>query len=689
MSKSVEDKDAEGKHNPTTSIPLPICATKAGEEASSTQMNGHDIELRTKQNSSESVGENQDQINGPLLTLVVTPASDKCPEDSNECHEKTTVLCGSSGVEEPEKAEDAENPHKVEGDEKRETWGGTIDFLLSIIGFAVDLANVWRFPYLCYRNGGGAFLIPYFAVLTLSALPLFFMELVLGQFHRQGPITIWRIVPLFKGVGYASCFMSYIVAFYYNIVIGWSFYYLFSSFTTSLPWMTCNNKWNTKNCWQLDWFNETTLLSNVTYNSSVSVSSTTEFFEREVLSIHHSNGIDDLGYIKWQLALCTLTTFTILYFSLWKGVKSSGKVVYVTATLPYIILSILLIRGVMLPGAGTGVRYFITPNTSRLGDPQVWIDAAVQIYFSVGAGFGVHIAYSSYNKFKHNCYRDCLITAVVNSFTSIFSGFVIFSYLGYMAFKTNKDISEVATEGPGLVFIVYPEAISTLPGSTAWSILFFLMLLTLGLDSAFGGLESPLTGLKDELRQFFRHKWSREIYTLIIVGSAYLFSLPCVTTGGMYVFKILDTFAAGTSILVAVLFQAIGVSWFYGVQQFCDDIELMLGFRPGLYWRICWKFVTPVLLMMIVISSIVTYEPLEYNSSDKRYIYPTFANVIGWLIAAASMAFIPGMAIQQICKIKGTLREKIALSISPVWEHEDIRQRKCVKRFEKKHWLSF
>ncbi|XP_036362843.1 sodium-dependent noradrenaline transporter [Octopus sinensis] len=618
-------------------------------------MNGNDIELKSKQPILEASGENSGS-NGPLFNPISKTGTDTyCPE--------ARTGCVSSDGEQTLIDKDVEKticsgPSHMQDTTKRETWGGTIDFLLSIIGFAVDLANVWRFPYLCYRNGGGAFLIPYFSVLLLLALPLFFMELVLGQFHRQGPITVWRMVPLFKGVGYASCFMSYIVAFYYNIVIGWSFFYLFNSFTASLPWMTCNNEWNTKDCWQLDWFNDTAPPENVTYNPNTSVSSTTEFFERETLSLHHSSGIDDLGYIKWQLALCTLSTFIILYFSLWKGVKSSGKVVYITATLPYIVLAILLIRGVMLPGAAKGVRYFITPNTSRLGDLQVWIDAAVQIYFSVGAGFGVHIAYASYNKFKHNCYRDCLITAVINSFTSIFSGFVIFSYLGYMAYKTNKNISEVATEGPGLVFIVYPEAISTLPGSTAWSILFFLMLLTLGLDSA-------------------------------VVGSAYLFSLPCVTTGGMYVFKILDTFAAGTSILVAVLFQAIGVSWLYGVRQLCDDIETMLGFRPGFYWRICWKFVTPVLLMIIVISSVVTYEPLEYISSQYHYIYPLHANVIGWLIAGASMAFIPAMAIYQMTKYEGTFKEKLALCISPEWEHSEIRRTKFVKRFETSHWTAF
>lgn len=120
---------------------------------------------------------------------------------------------------------------------------------------------------------------------------------------------------------------------------------------------------------------------------------------------------------------------------------------------------------------------------------KVWIDAAVQIFYSVGAGFGVHLAYASYNKFNNNCYRDCLFTACINSFTSIFSGIVIFCYLGYMSNKHNKSIEQVAVDGPGLVFEVYPEAIATLPGSVGWSIVFFIMLITLGMDSAVSKLK--------------------------------------------------------------------------------------------------------------------------------------------------------------------------------------------------------
>ncbi|XP_070204647.1 sodium-dependent dopamine transporter-like [Littorina saxatilis] len=571
----------------------------------------------------------------------------------------------------------------------RENWGNKMDFLLSVIGYAVDLANVWRFPYLCYKNGGGAFLVPYFSVLLLGAMPVFFMELSMGQFHRQGPLCVWKMAPMFKGIGMASCFMAYVVAFYYNVVIGWSFLYLFSSFSSApLPWTSCSNEWNSDRCWEGGWTDANNTPANRTYNKNTSLTSTLEFFERGVLSVHKSKGLDDLGQVRWQLVLCTLLTFCMLYFCLWKGVKTTGKVVYVTATMPYIILTILLVRGVTLPGAGDGIKFFITPHLDKLADPGVWIDAAIQIFFSVGAGFGTHIAYASYNKFHNNCQKDVIITVIVNSFTSIFSGFVIFSYLGYMSKRSDKDISVVATEGPGLVFNVYPEAIATLPGSNGWSIIFFFMLLTLGIDSAFGGLESILTGLHDELKGRFRFRYLREVLTLVVVSSAFLCSLPCLTEGGIYVFTILDTFAAGTSILFTVLCQVIAVSWFYGIDQFCKDVEKMTGSQPSMYWRICWKFICPILLLIIVISSIISYVPMAYTTADMTYVYPFYANVLGWCIACSSMLLIPGFAIYKIISTPGPLKERIALCISPVWEHEEIRQKKYIKRYHKEHWLS-
>ncbi|OWF50839.1 sodium-dependent noradrenaline transporter-like [Mizuhopecten yessoensis] len=568
-----------------------------------------------------------------------------------------------------------------------ENWGNKADYLLAVIGYSVDLSNVWRFPYLAYKNGGGAFIIPYFTVLLLGAIPVFMMELSMGQYTQEGPIRVWKMSPLFRGIGYASCLMAYIVAFYYNLVIGWSFYYLFSSFSSVLPWASCSHEFNSENCWQIDWDTNKTYL-NRTYDANTSVSSAFEFYERGMLGLHKSNGINDLGPVKWELALCVLLTFVILYFSLWKSVKSAGKVVWFTATIPYLILTILLIRGSLLPGAGDGIKYFVTPNVSRLGDVQVWIDAAVQIFFSIGAGFGTHIAYASYNKFHNNCFRDCLITAGVNSFTSIFSGFVVFTFLGYMAARQNKDINDVAQDGPGLVFIVYPEAIATLPGSTAWSIIFFFMLVTLGMDSAFGGLESPLTGLGNQFYRLIRFGWSREILTFIIVCTAFLFSLPCTTNGGMYVFKILDTFAAGTSILFTVLCQVIAVSWVYGVDQFCRDVKQMTGYTPGMYWRICWKFICPTFLLILVISSFLHYRPLIYKGGGGVYKYPGYANAIGWGVASSTMALIPLYAIYKLSTTEGSFKRRLALCISPTREHALIERTGVVRRFKKEHWIS-
>ncbi|MEE6465351.1 hypothetical protein FKM82_006530 [Ascaphus truei] len=330
--------------------------------------------------------------------------------------------------------------------EERETWSKKIDFLLSVIGFAVDLANVWRFPYLCYKNGGGAFLVPYLFFMVIAGMPLFYMELALGQFNREGAAGVWKICPIFKGVGFTVILISLYVGFFYNVIIAWALHYLFSSFTNDLPWIHCNNSWNSPNCSETR-YNNFSGQDSSAISDSYKVTPAAEYFERGVLHLHESRGIHDLGMPRWKLMSCLIVVIVLLYFSLWKGVKTSGKVVWITATMPYVVLTALLLRGVTLPGAMDGIKAYLSVDFLRLCEASVWIDAATQICFSLGVGFGVLIAFSSYNKFSNNCYRDAIITTSVNSLTSFFSGFVIFSFLGYMSKKHNVAIGDVAKDG--------------------------------------------------------------------------------------------------------------------------------------------------------------------------------------------------------------------------------------------------
>ncbi|XP_068117725.1 sodium-dependent noradrenaline transporter [Hyperolius riggenbachi] len=576
-----------------------------------------------------------------------------------------------------------ETSHKyeepIQEEEEREHWGKKIDFLLSVVGFSVDLANVWRFPYLCYKNGGGAFLIPYTLFLIIAGMPLFYMELALGQYNREGAATVWKICPCFKGVGYTVILIALYVGFYYNVIIAWSLYYLAASFTSALPWTTCDNMWNTKECTDPNRLN-LSFIGNGTQYSKYRSTPAAQFYEREVLHLHESKGIHDLGLPRWQLTLCLIAVLIVLFFSLWKGVKTSGKVVWITATLPYVVLFVLLIRGITLPGSFKGISAYLHIDLKRLKEPTVWIDAATQIFYSLGAGFGVLIAFASYNKFDNNCYRDALLTSTVNCVTSFISGFAIFSILGYMAEKNNVKIEDVATEGPGLVFIIYPEAISTLHGSTFWAIVFFLMLLTLGIDSAMGGMEAVITGLADDFSILKRH---RKLFTFAAAFVTFLCALLCITNGGIYVFTLLDTFAAGTSILFAVLIEAVGVSWFYGVDRFSDDIYRMLGFKPGLYWRLCWKFVSPAFLLFIVITSIVTYKPLSYDD----YQFPPWANRTGWGIAASSMILVPLYIIYKFFTVPGTFKQKLGYCFTPESEYHLVAEGD-IRQFKLQHWLT-
>ncbi|XP_023209766.1 sodium-dependent noradrenaline transporter-like [Centruroides sculpturatus] len=581
-----------------------------------------------------------------------------------------------------------ETDNKIEqnpNSEERITWNKKADFLLSIIGFAVDLANVWRFPYLCYKNGGGVFLIPYFLMLIFGAVPLFYMELALGQYNKQGPISIWKICPLFKGVGYCACLVSWYVSFYYNVIIGWTVYFIFASFSSDLPWIHCGNEWNTEKCrgdnfTQQNYSNLSVELIYLNKTSPVF-----EFFNRGLLELHLSTGLHDLGAPKWQLVMCVLVVFVILFFALFKGVKSSGKVVWVTATVPYFILTILLIRGLLLPGAGQGLVYYLNPDFSQLLRSQVWIDAAAQVFYSVGVGFGVHLTYASYNPFHNNCYKDCLWTTAANSFTSFYGGFVIFAYLGYISHKERVPITHVAKDGYGLIFQVYPEAIATLSGGPFWAVLFFTMLLTLGLDSAMGGLESVITGLKDEYAKYFvKWRYSRQIFTAGVLATSFCIAIINVTRGGGYMMYWFDTYAAGISLICSAFFEAVGIAWVYGLDRFCKNIEEMLGFQPGIYWRLCWKFISPTFLLTVITLSIINSPPLTYHG----YLFPTWAIALGWGFAFSSVSMVPLFAFIAFYRAPGnTCSDKLNYAITPESERGIENQKTERKRFRLKNWF--
>ncbi|OQV25860.1 Sodium-dependent dopamine transporter [Hypsibius exemplaris] len=562
-----------------------------------------------------------------------------------------------------------------------------MDFLLSIIGFAVDLAAVWRFPYYAFKNGGGTFLIPYFIMLIIGAVPLLYLELLIGQYHRQGPISVWtQIAPIFQGIGFCAAVVSFYTSFYYNNILAWSFFYLFASLTPELPWSSCQNQsWAGPNDWASPTCDSNDTIAHYGNASAKGLprSAAQDYFDFFVLGLNKDSGFDNIGWPRPQLVGCLALTYVVLFFALFKGVRSSGKVVWVTAIAPYCILLILFIRGIFLPGAVDGVQYYMTFDLKRLLEAQIWIDAAVQVFYSTGAGFGVHLALASYNKFHHNCRRDCLITVAANAAASIFSGFVVFAYLGYMSARQNVGIDHVAKNGPGLVFQVYPEAISTLPGAPFWSVLFFLMLLTLGLDSSMGGMESILTGICDYFKDFFqRTRHSRLVLTATICLLSFCVGLVNCTPSGIYTFQWFDTFAAGVSLLFVAFFEAIAVAWFYGIEQFSVDITEMLGAPPGLFWRLCWKFFSPLFLLTAIVAAAITFPTLKYDS----YMYPQWATTAGWVFSLSTTILIPIVAIIQMAKSKGTLSQKVGLSISPARDQERIRRGGAIARFHGRHW---
>lgn len=467
----------------------------------------------------------------------------------------------------------------------RERWLSRSSFVMAAIGSAVGLGNVWRFPFVVYANGGGAFFIPYFVALFTAGIPLMMLEFGLGfKFQGAPPRALAGANPKAEWVGWWAALTGFVIAAYYAVVMAWCWNYLFHSLT-------------------LAWGAEAE-----------------EFFFKDVLKL--SPGPGQLSGLVWPVLIGLLLTWIAVFLILFKGLGRVGRVVMVTVPLPIILIIILVIRGITLPGAANGLNFYLAPDFSKLLNAKVWLAAYSQVFFSLSLAMGIMITYASYLPRKSDITNNAFIISLADAGTSFLAGFAIFSTLGYLAYVTQSDVSEVAVGGPSLAFVTIPIAISKLPfAANLFGVIFFLTLLTLGIDSLFSLVECNLGAVFD--------KWgiSRRRATFFICLLAFLAGLLFSTGGGLHWLDIVDHWINNYGLVPVGLAEVIIIGWIFGASRFREMINETSEVKAGKWWDVMIKFVTPAIL---IISLIISF----YQEMQKPYEgYPSWATFCGgWLV---------------------------------------------------------
>merc|ERR1712141_12983 len=497
----------------------------------------------------------------------------------------------------------------------RQKWTKSHEFVFALAGCAIGLGNVWRFPYLCYKYGGGSFMVAYLFFLIIVGVPMLMLEVTIGQFMSRGGIEAWNMVPFFKGIGFASLVIVIYMNIYYIVILAWILNYfvqtiitLFTSgFNGMVPWSTCFNSENEKNDWASECcsteykpnINGTMVLAVPEGCNKSAILPEAEYFSYKVLKV--SNGIDDFQGMNWELFGYLVLAWTIVGLCVYRGAKSTGKSAYVTATFPLIVLVALVIRGVTLPGAVEGLKYYAIPKLDKLVEPETWMAAASQILFSFSLCQGALTSLGSYNKWSFNSIRWTAKLAFLNSFASMFAGLAIFSILGHLSYQMGVSIDEVADKGPGLAFIAYPRALSSLEmGPAFWNMMFFLMLFMLGIATQCAAVEGMITTIVDLMPSFFipTKPVRRQIFVGIGCFSCFILALPMVSKSGVYFFQLMDSYgASGISLMLITILQVTVISWIYGIDKFFNDLKEMFYESPAIGCAIA---------IFLVLSSLMT-----------------------------------------------------------------------------------
>ncbi len=472
---------------------------------------------------------------------------------------------------------------------ERWTWRGA--FVVAAVGSAVGLGNIWRFPYVVYDSGGGAFLIPFVIALLTAGIPLMMLEFTLGQrFAGAAPRALERAKKGFEYVGWWAVLCGFGIVTYYTVILGWSLRYLVGAFT-------------------LEWGEEAG-----------------DYFFGRVLQLADPG---QLAGFPLDTLLPYIIGWICIFFIIYSGVKGLGRVVMVTVPLPFILILILMIRGLTLEGAMDGMNFYLAPDFSAIFDASVWIAAYGQVFYTLSLAMGILIAYASYLPKNSDISNNAFMTSFADCLVAFLAGIAVFSTTGYMAYQLDVPVGEVVASGVGLAFVAYPEAISLMPVAPELiGVLFFITIFTLGLDSAFSLTEGIVCAIMDKFNM------KRSQATVLISVLAFLVGLVFVTRGGLFWLDLVDFYIMSYGLTVVGLFTCILVGWVYGADRIRGYINEISEVYVGIWFDICIKFITPIILTVLLVLNI--YE----NIISPYEGYPGWMQLVGGVIVMAAILIV-------------------------------------------------
>ncbi len=502
--------------------------------------------------------------------------------------------------------------------EKRGMWNSRFTFILAAVGSAVGLGNAWRFPGLAAKHGGGTFLVVYLFAMLIMGIPLLMMEIAISRKFRRGAIESMRgIGKKFEPIGWAATSNAFVIVCYYAVVFAWVILMFINSW--QFTGMTKNNE-----------------------------AASGLFFE-----LTQTTGAIEGANIPGIVLICLLIAWGLIFYCIRNGANSVGKVVKFTVFAPVVLLVIMAVKGCTMPGAGEGLAKLFIPDFNAFSDPSLWVDAIGQVFYSLSIMMAIMFAYGSYLGDDANVAVDAMIIAFSDMAISVLSGIVMFSTMGGTGM-----LDQITDSGIATAFIVYPQAIVNLTGNgvinAIFGAIFYMMLITLAIDSAFSIVEGISAAISDKF-----HLKPKTV-TIAVCAICGVISMIFITQAGLAWLDIVDNWTNQINLIVIGILECIAIGWTFNLRKVLNEVNKNTKrFKMSYAWfAASIKVVSPLLLAGLFVWNMITLFVFKGGSYGD---YPIWAQIAaGWAVSVLVFAsgFIAKIVVKQKKK-KGFVEDEI------------------------------